>query len=194
MSTLKILDSKGRAIKKEMIVGMADPVGNWSMYQGLVIESNSDITGDEYCVAVYFDKEVPSCHLWNHDERCINQYEWDKKYGEECPEILLISDIWKKCYRIWFFRPEELVVEDNWKIKHLCDRLFKNMYHSWYDIGSLVPENSPCSIKSCLDRATKLTLCNVWGTVYPLFTCCDCFFKYNGRMADDLPDCKKLEK
>ncbi|MFC1623518.1 hypothetical protein ACFL05_00135 [Patescibacteria group bacterium] len=36
--TANIVDSTGRPIEKGMIVGMADPDGNWLDYQGIVIE------------------------------------------------------------------------------------------------------------------------------------------------------------
>ena len=189
----EIKDTKGSLIEKGVIVGMADPDGNFQNYQGLVINPDFDVNNDGYSVAVFFSTEVPQVLFHCKDlGGSFGFNEWDDKHKKQCPEILFNSDIWKQCPRICFFQPMELVVTNRWYLKHLIERLFHGEYSNWYEKETLVPENHTCQIESCSCLATDLTLINVWGSVCPIYTCRSCFEEHNGTKVDELPDLKRV--
>jgi len=169
--------------------------------QGLVVCADSDIEGPEFCVAVFFNLEV-STHNFTIFERkdpsILRTVQWEEKYHDQCKrgeiDFLLNDDVWKKCPRVIFFRPEELIVQPYWKIENLAKRLFRNMFHTTHVFADYLPKDPSlhmCHLEDCQSRATKLALYNVWGSVYPLFVCELCFPKVNGWCGDDLPARKK---
>jgi hypothetical protein len=196
MNTQKeIFDSKDRLVTQGAIVGMSDNYGPLSEFQGLVVSPYSEIESDGYCVAVFFGTEVcPSRFNFSFHE--VNA--WDRQYQKEMRSgefsFLFADAVWQKCPRIIFFRPNELVIQDRWKIQTLAERLFKDRYHCVYGFPKGITETSAdymCFRKECKNKATRLALWNVWGSVYPIHVCEDCFPKTNCWCGDSLPDLKK---
>ena len=101
---IKILDVKGKLIEKGSIVGMSDNNGNWSEFQGLVVDPQSNIEDDGYCVAVFFNLEVDPSRFFiyssNHKREIISVGTWDREYSGECKvgktDFLFINEWWKK--------------------------------------------------------------------------------------------------
>ncbi|MES3006018.1 MAG: hypothetical protein V4664_03675 [Patescibacteria group bacterium] len=196
---LDILDAKGQPILKGSIVGMIDPCGHWSRYQGLVLELRSDIEDQGYTVAVFFNREVDQSYFFaRRSRRLLPVREWDREFLQQCVKgdtsFLLVDDAWKKCPRVIFFRPKELAVQGDWKIKTLAKRLFGNSYHRLYLLSAGLPSSPSayqCWLEGCAAPATRTALFNVCGSVYPMYTCEACFSKNNGFCGDDLPPMKK---
>ncbi len=193
-ATSAILDSKGQPIQKGSIVGMADPQGHWSLYQGLVVEPRTDLEGDDYTVAVFFDQEVCGsnfrCRSWLK-KGLMDPAEWDKQHRTDRHELLLTTEHWKICPRIVFFQPKELVVEDAWKFEHLVNRVFPEYWQCYTIPFPLLPGSHACWIEGCPGVATDMALVNVWGSIYPLYVCRPCFKKWNGVRSDGPPEHKK---
>lgn len=194
----QIVDAKGQPLLKGAIVEMSSSDGNWSGHQGIVVEPHSDIEGPEYSVAVFFNREVPD-HEFNHWSRINKERgimsctEWDVRYGGVCRnsemDFLWKDDVWKRCPRVIFFKPDELVVVAGWKNAALVVRLFKGHYHSVFSFcdGFPQPDTCFCFFRSCQAPATRLAFGNVWGSVFPLYTCVTHFRDLNGVCADELP-------
>lgn len=192
--TPTVLDSKGRQILKGSIVGMTDPQGYWSSYQGLVVEPYSDMEGDGYTVAVFFDREVPESDFHYRgwlNKGLMNPTEWDRQLRPDYQKALLTTERWTLCPRIVFFRPEELVVESAWKLEHLIKRQFPTYWFSYAIAFPLIPGSHACWMKECSNLATDMALVNVWESIYPTYVCRPCFEKWNGIRLDDLPPHKE---
>jgi hypothetical protein len=195
-----VLDAKGTPINRLSIVGMSDPHGCWSSHQGLVIDPNSDMEGVEYIVAVYFYGEVCSSNFYGLQKGSVgNVRDWDGIYGgndrNSETDFLFKDNVWKKSPRVRFFKSSELVVLQTWGVEQLASRLFGRKYHTLYMISAKLPQSPNafmCWIEECRSPATEVALCNVWGSVYPLFVCKPCNEKYNGMCSDDLPPRKKI--
>ena len=186
-----ILDAKGQEIKVKSIVGMSDPEGPWSNFEGLVVDPKSTIEDDEYCVAVYFYREVGDYEFIGGINNILSLDQWSKNYREKDrnseTDFLFESEIWKKSPRVRFFKPEELVVLETWSYKTLVQRLFKNSYHSVFDISKTIPQEPDkymCWSEECRDPATHTAIYNIWGSVSKAFVCKTCFDKMNGLCAD----------
>ena len=196
MNTKKeFFDSKGGLINQGAIVGMSSDYGPLSEFQGLVVSSYSEIESDGYCVAVFFGTEVcPSRFNFSlYEVRA-----WDQRYQKEMLSgelsFLFVDAVWQKCPRMIFFRPNELVIQNNWKIETLAQRLFKNRYHTLYSLPKGITEISAdymCFRKECRNNAVKVALCNASGSVYPMHVCEKCFPETNGWCGDCLPERKK---
>ena len=183
---------KTKPLAKGDIVGMKDD-GPWSPYQGLVVDPNSTIEGDGYCVAVYFDREVSADHFRARDSGIES---WDEKYGKGGGSEAVLSDsnLITTCPRIVFFRPDELVVEAEWKIEHLAYRTFRrNNVHTVNSVKDFVFKSGThaCWLEGCESVAVKPAFFNVWGSVFLICTCQACFEKTNGWCGDSLPQLKK---
>lgn len=193
-----IVDTNGVQIIPLSIVKMSDPHGNWSTHHGLVVEPNSDIEDDGYCVAVYFYREVCSSTFWGRDRiMTVSIDDWDNAYGKNDKksetDFLFVNSLWKRSPRVVFFRPEELIVIPSWDTITLAKRLFKDRYHTIFSLSDRLPQTPGaymCFLKDCRNPATDLALFNVWGSVYPLFVCKTCKEKIHGFCADDLPERK----
>ena len=195
-----IVDANCNPLVRGSIVGVSD-TGHWSPFQGLVLDQFSDIEDDGYCVAVFFNLEVSFTYFnyWGSadKERGITTiFEWDQQYGKQCKDgdidFLFINDEWKKCPRVRFFRPNELVVQTEWELKYLVNRVFRhNCHHYCLSAYDLKPSLYLCWLEGCKNTASKIALFNVWGTVYPICVCEDCFPKTNGWLGDDLPRIKE---
>jgi len=195
MSTDKqVLDADGKQITAGMIVGMKN-VGPWYRFQGFVVAPFSELEGDGYTVPVFFGREVGSIRFrtpfWEIDN-------WDFQHNKDLAidnwPFLLLEEVWQNCPRVVFFRPDELVVQGSWSITTLANRIFPNFHHSVYGWPEGVSQTSSsykCFLKECQSVATRVALCNVWGSVYPIHVCDTCFSEINGRSADDLPKLKK---
>ena len=186
-------------IFKKSIVGVLKKGWKWSPYQGLqglVIDPESDIEG--YCVAVFFNLEVSSSKFCPLDKGVVPIKEWDEEHGDQCRmgevDFLFIDDAWKKCPRIVFFRPEELVVQDVWEIGSFARRVFrKEIVRSVYIFPDYLPKEPNlhmCHIRECAAQATKTALFNFQCSVYPIHVCDSCFPKTNGMFGNALPRCK----
>ena len=189
-----IVDAKGNPINRLAIVGMSDPHGPWSQYQGLVVEPNSNIEGLNYTVAVYFYSEVCQSNFFGS---MAEARKWDNLYAKEDrkseTDFLFKDDAWKKSPRVRFFKPSELIVLQAWGHETLANRMFKRNYHSLFRIPPSLPQSPDafmCWIEECRNPATEVALCNIWGSVYPLFTCKACGQQFNGMCSDDLPPMK----
>lgn len=199
MNRHEIKDSTGASIAPFSIVEITEDVGSWSGFQGLVIEPDSDIEGDEFCVAVYFFAEVkPDRFLFDSRNRSNTARIWDETYREENRsgkgEFLLKDDVWKTSPRVVFFRPTELIVKKRWSVEILAKRFFPNRYHTICGLSEKFPadpEAYMCCIAACRKPATDIAVCNVWGSVYPIFMCKDCALKMNGLCGEDLPELKR---
>jgi hypothetical protein len=193
-----VFDATGIEIQPLSIVGMSDRSGQWSPHRGLVVEPNSTIENDGYCVAVYFYREVGSTRFWNRDRRRTMPIEaWDARYGKNDAmsetSFLLKDDAWKKSPRVVFFKPRELIVQPTWDIAVLAERMFKNYHHSVFRLSEGLPQDPKaymCWIKECQNPATSIALYNFWGSVYPFFVCEQCRSKVNGMCGECLPDAK----
>jgi hypothetical protein len=198
MNTIqKTLDAKGNQIISGTIVGMSDDddgPGPWSPFQGLVVAPFSNIEGEEYTIAVFFDTEVNSSHF-NFSYGEIS--DWDTKHKKNLAtgdmSFLLEDSVWRNCPRVRFFRHDELVIQEAWSIKTLAERIFKNRYHTLCSFKgiSLISSNYQCFLDGCNYKATRMALYNVWGSVYPMHVCGNCFSKTNGFCGDELPRLKK---
>ncbi len=196
MSTQKqVFDSKSRLITQGVIVGMSSPYGPLSEFQGLVVSPYSEIESDGYCVAVFFGTEVCQSRF---NFSLFEVRAWDQQYQKEMMSgemsFLFVDANWQKCPRVLFFRPDELVIQDRWKIETLAERLFKNRYHTLYSLPkgiTEIPADYMCFRRGCENKATKVALCNIWGTVHPMHVCEKCFPETNGWCGDCLPERKK---
>lgn len=187
-----ILDAQGHPITRGAIVGMSEPYGNWSRFQGVVVEPNSNIEDDGYCVAVFFNLEVGAGHFNNFSDRkkpTVSQ--WDKTYGGIARKgyisFLFEDDAWKNCPRIIFFRPTELKVEEEWNLTSLADRFFKDSYHTIFSLKKelLRPITEyMCWHEDCRKPATKIALCNTWGSINQYYVCNDCYPQIHGMCSD----------
>lgn len=195
LSTQPVLDAKGQPILKGSVVSMADRESAWFSYQGLVAEPHSDMEGDGYTVPVFFDKEVCASHFrfWGHGDRDImmDTDHWDRQHGANAQKEILSSDCWKICPRVRFFRPEELVVDNEWKFENLVRRQFSEFWVYHTINFPLVPGTHPCWIGECAEVASETALVNVWGSIYPIYVCPGCFQKWNGFRMDGLPTLKE---
>lgn len=179
------------------IVGMSDPDGQWSRHQGLVTNECTYHDSREYTVAVFFNLEISSIHFHVIDYPKIES--WDKRHGKECrngdTDFLFADSVWKECPRIVFFRPDELVVEEDWRITALAERIFPDRWHHIYDLKEgypTRPEAYRCWMEGCRSPATRRALFNAWGSVQAFFVCSDCFPKVNGWCGDSFPRTKHL--
>lgn len=198
MSTaLQVLDARGTPIVHGSIVGMSDPGGPWSGFQGFVVAPFSELEGDNdgYTVAVFLGPEVGAFHF-NAPSYRIDA--WDVRYSRllaaEDYSFLLKDDLWRTCPRIVFFQPSELVVGGEWDICVLAKRAFPRGYHMLYDWPkgvTAIPTLYQCFIRDCRATASRVALYNVWGFVYPLHVCDVCFPKTHKWFGDLLPDMKK---
>ena len=178
---------------------MSDKNGPWSPHKGLVVEPNSDLEGDGYCVAAYFYREIDSTRFWYRNrQNTIDIKVWDNRYtkndkmGET--DFLFKNDAWKKSPRVVFFKPEELIVQPSWDILVLAQRLFKDYHHNVVLLAEGYPTDPKaymCWIEGCQNQASDITLYNYWGSVYPHFVCKTCFPKVNGWCGECMPRVKK---
>lgn len=164
--------------------------------QGLVVKVHRHAKSEKRCVAVFFGPEIPAqifdspiCTVDNWD---ANHF-WDCKRGNF--EFLFEERNQKRCPRILRFQPEQLVVVSGWRVDVLAKRVFlsENNFRirSFAEITSEKPSDYKCFMNRCDCTATKTAVFNVWGTVFPIFTCDRCFEEVNGLSGDDLPDLKK---
>ena len=185
-------------ILKGSIVEVLEKGWKWSPYQGLqglVVNPDSDIEGEGYSVAVFFNLEVSSSKFCLPDKGVVPIKEWDEEYGDQCRreevDFLFEEDAWKQCSRIIFFRPEELIVQNEWKIQNLARRVFpKEIVRTVYVFSDYLPKNPNlhmCHIRECGAQARKTALFNFQGSVHPIHVCEDCFSKTNGMSGDALP-------
>ncbi len=189
----QVFDSKGTLIACLSIVGMRE-TGPWSDHQGIVLAPFSEMEGDGYTVAVFFGTEVAH-HKFNSPFRDIR--DWDNTYGKDLEigdySFLLKDELWKKCPRVVFFQPGELVVQEGWSILTLAERLFSNNYHSVYRWSRGISPTSSlyrCFLKECQSTATKVALFNASGSVCPLHVCDECSGETNGWYGDIMPELK----
>lgn len=195
-----VLDALGMPILKGSIVGMSDPQGPWSLFQGLVVSPYSDIEGEKYTVPVFFNAEVCYSHFQTYRAQgsgIPGVRDWDKEHLASCKrgevEFLFEEGVWQQCPRVLFFKPEELVVCDRWKLDTLCQRLFKNLWHSLcvppppFD-G--LPQMYLCWMEGCMSQATQTALCNAQGQVAPFCVCDICHARVNGLLVDWFPESK----
>jgi hypothetical protein len=189
-----VFDAVGKPIACQSIVGMKEN-GPWSGFQGFVVAPFSELEDDGYTVAVFFGREVQPSRFnfpfWEIDK-------WDSQHSRDLAidgwPFLLQDNLWQKCPRVVFFRPNELVVQEFWRIETLAERVFPRKYHSVYGWPKGVSYTSlsyQCFRKDCPSVATRVALWNVWGSVYPIHVCDGCFSKTNGWCGDDLPELKK---
>ncbi|MFA5934302.1 MAG: hypothetical protein WC827_00220 [Candidatus Paceibacterota bacterium] len=190
-----IVDANGKTINRGSVVGMSDNYGPWSQFQGLVLVPYSEIEDDGYCVAVFFGTDVcPSRFNSPSHEVLIWDQQHQKDLVTDDPTFFFVDDIWKKCPRVVFFQPNELIVQESWNIKTLAERVFKDKYHTLYSLPkgvTLVSTDYLCFQNECLAIATRVSLWNVWGSVYPMHVCENCFSKTNGWCGDSLPEMKR---
>jgi|GEM_PF-3494353 len=195
--TAPVLDSKGKTITPLSIVEMANPHGHWSDFQGLVVEPDSRLEGDEYRVAVYFFAEV-AMHNFFHRRNSGVIEDWDERFAKENKagegEFLLHDNMWQKSSRIVFFKPGELVVQTQWSLWTLARRHFPNTASFVRELNPVFPKDPhawQCFIEGCPRPAEKVAMFNVWGTVFPLYVCECCAPVVNGYCGDDLPKMKE---
>ncbi len=184
-----VLDSKSQPILKGSIVSMAE-AGNWSQYQGLVVDPDSKIEGDGYTVAVFFHREVG--HIQFNQGTVVR--EWDQMHEAELGgtnhDWILEERIWTDCPRVVFFRPDELAIESDWKLEFYAKRTFPRGFHTLFefkDKSPFIPGSHECSIEGCSHPATRVALLNIWGSIYPVWVCEVCFVEFHGMCGDDLP-------
>ena len=203
MTKNKITDANGKEILPRMIVGMYDLDGPWSKYRGVLVttddtEENPDQSEDnEYCIAVFFNYEVPD-HAFNYYSTLReNNRAWSKKYAGVCRDgeidFLFMNEFWRHCPRIHSFRPDELIVVDHFTDMDFSTRYFGTMFHSvisYRDGLPSSPESYRCVLWECMSPATKKAFFNAWGTVGPLFVCDECFQKVHKKMGDMCPRIK----
>ncbi|MFA7252571.1 MAG: hypothetical protein WC027_01820 [Candidatus Paceibacterota bacterium] len=193
-TTDQVVAADGRPIIAGTIVGMKDKMGPWSSFEGYVVAPFSDKEDDGYTVAVFFGKEV-SADRFNFSRSEVT--DWETQYEKNLTtgdwSFLLQDAIWQQCPRVRFFRPEELIVQDNWSIKTLAERIFRNRYHILFGWPKGVSSTSSayrCFRQGCPSIATRATLWNVWGSVYPMHVCDECFSNTYGWCGDGLPETK----
>jgi len=184
-------------IFKRSIVEVVNKNSGWASYQGLVIDPQFAIRNGELRVAVFFFPEVESFNFRFHRRGVMLIDEWDENYSDQCRngyvDFLFINDDWKRCPRVVFFRPEELVVQYEWHIKKLARRLFLETHRSVCGFSDFLPKNPSlhmCHLRDCGAQATKIALFCVSGSVYPAYVCDICFSEINGMRMGDFPACK----
>lgn len=166
--------------------------------QGLVVNTDSDVEYDgKLCnVVVFFYQEVPT---YNFAADSTEVYLWDDKYKDQCrasdTSFILENDLWKKCPRIQYFSPKEILIQKNWSLKNLIGRVFNGSMepHTHYSFKGVTMKSDDymCFRKECNNVASKIAIFNVWGSVFPLHVCDECFPKTNGWCGDSLPTLKK---
>jgi hypothetical protein len=168
----------------------------WCGFQGLVVAPYSELEGEGYTVAVFLDRDIPSSDFNGAYFPEID--DWDAQYQEQLKTLdrsfLLKDDCWQKCPRVVFFQPNELLIQDSWSIQTLAKRVFPYSHHTLYNWPKgITPISSRyrCFCSECSSIATQIALFNVWGSVYPMHVCEECFTKIHGWCGDDLPKIKK---
>jgi hypothetical protein len=184
-----VLDSKSQPILKGSIVGAIETT-KWDQYQGLVLDPNSEAEGNGFTVAVFFHREVCSSQF---NQGTVVR-EWDQRHEAELADTnhdwILEERTWTDCPRVVFFRPDELVVEPDWKLEFYVKRTFPNGFHALFELkdkSSFIPGSHECTLVECHHPATRVALLNVWGSIYPVRTCEGCFAKFHGMCGDELP-------
>jgi hypothetical protein len=183
-----VLDAAGNPLSQGSIVGMyIDPDdedsggGIFDDYQGVVMTpfSNGFLCKHQYphhTVPVFFGSEVSAYKFMNPDssEGDILVDDWDKckaykipvKYGEF--DFLWENDdpLWKRCPRIRWFMPNELIVVDGFDIKNLANRVYPNLWHHISSLKDCYPKKPGtylCMCEGCQNKASCTTLYNCWG-------------------------------
>jgi hypothetical protein len=194
----QIKDSTGTLISPLSIVRTINEIHIWSEFQGIVVEPDSSIEGPDYCTAVYFFREAEH-HEFSHRQlrEEIPIREWDETYREENKlgkgDFLLRDGLWQKSPRIVFFKPCELTVVPRWSVSTLARRHYGRNPHTINSFRGTFPEDPTlcrCFRKDCNHPATGVAVYNVWGSVYPIYTCDTCFREVNGYCGDLLPELK----
>ncbi len=194
MSTnTKVLDGDGKEITAGSIVA-ADRHLCWSEFQGIVVKPHTTIEDDEFTVAVLFGTDVDSSHF-NFRHRDTSR--WDERYrariNRDDTSFLSDDDALKECPRIVYFRPKELTVQEAWSVRTLADRFFKRRWHTMFGLPKGVTIRSAdyeCFLVKCPRQAKKLAVFNVWGSIFPIHVCEECFSEVNGFCGDALPQIK----
>ncbi len=157
-------------------------------YQGYVVCPHSGISDKGGCkVAVFFGSEVKA-GLFNTHRQVES---WDAKNRDMLLSVdfstLLADDKWRTCPRVVYIHPSNLKVSKGWSIKTLSKRFFGDNPHSIYSFCKGISENPSlyrCFIENCDAPATRMTVYNVWGSVFPIHLCDSCCKKYSGIMTD----------
>lgn len=184
-----VLDSRAQPILKGSIVGAIETT-KWDQYQGLVLDPNSKIEDGGFTVAVFFHREV-CCSQFNQGSVVRH---WDERYEEQLASAdydwIMEEGVWKESPRVIFFRPSDLVVQQDWKPEFYAKRTFPRGYNLLYELAdksTFIPGSHECSIEKCHHPATRVALINAWGNVYPVRTCGGCFGEFHGTCRDELP-------
>ncbi len=195
----QILDAKGQPIEKGSVVQIIDESSPWAKYKGLVVEPDSNIEGDNFRVAVFFNFEVRQDMFthwrFNADLKrgIMDIGDWHRTFRDLCrngeTDFLLVEQVWKKCPRVVFFQPEALLVGAEYSIDDLVKRVFGKANFIYEPKDQHVPiESFWCWHNNCKNKASKIALFNVWGTIMVLRVCDGCFPKTHGIMADSAPE------
>lgn len=194
-----VKDADGKQIIKGSIVRIQKG-SSWANFDGLVVAPHYEYEDGRpedkaHTVAIFLAREVDAGYFVKPRHQVG---EWDAEYmrrfavdGET--EFLFAEDVWTKCPRIIFCRPEDLIVIESWSVNALVERLFKNRYHTCPTV--VVPkgynlEDFLCHLEGCQNPATKVAFGNVHGHVSAVLTCANCFKEINGISPDELPKMK----
>lgn len=197
-SPITICDQFGKPIEVGSIVEVCGYNVLWGGTQGRVVSLTAP--GSPGCVAVYFFREVKD-HLfhWQTAAGHMPIHDWDLRYANQNwrdeIDFLLKDDLWKRSPRVQYIRaPEDLVVIPRFGFAHRAARVFPD-HHSTYnfpeDMARKEPSDFICLVADCKNPAAHIALCNLWGSVFPLYTCPECYHKIHGLCVDDLPPMKK---
>ena len=191
---MELLDKNEKQISKRDIVTIRNnhfKHGNFH-FQGIVVEVEENIFNTNCSIAVYFYSEVYSYCIENQNSNLGIEYKkihWFEENDGKCPEILLVSETWKECRQVTFFKPEDLIVENYWSEKTLVKRLNPYSCNIFYILKDpFIPNKTKCWIKGCSTISTDLGSINVHGTIDFIHVCPNCYKEYKSFWADSCPE------
>lgn len=166
---------------RDIILDEENEIDHKYHYQGLVISI------DRNGVAVFFDIEVDGSDLRLDDQYSdrsdIQEEErvimWDSKNWRYGPTKLLNGEFKiSECPRIRYYDPQDLRIEDDWVYTDNFDRRAAGPnnhchHHALLKI-KFIRGGSPCVTPDCDGIATRLSFQNIWGIMYPVYTCITC--------------------
>lgn len=183
-------DRTGKLILPGEIVSIPDKELYFHGDQGLVVCTDND-DEEGHFISVFFDVEV-SDGQFNDWAQASS---WGRKHWRE-PRWPMIGNqqLADTCPRVRRFKPEELLVDDEWHIEKIASRGAGPGGATWrYSTipgRPFVSGGYACFLPGCENIATEIAFPNVWGTMGIIYTCRGCYSKVHGVRGDSYPEMK----
>lgn len=171
----------------QLVVGSVVRITEADFYvyecEGVVVDTNSDLSPEDGPIAVFFDREVETLDF--------NGPRSARRWNGPTPN----KENYRTCPRVLCFKPDELMVIPQFSLETLANRRFPDRWHHARSIRApLVPNMFKCHLADCKSglMATERSLFNFWGTVIDYYTCIECHQKIDGMAGDLVPKTRDL--